>query len=635
MKSNSKIMYTSVFLFFINDSIRVFKQIKNKQMKYNVLIITFILSLLSCQDFLEPDSISTFDSNYVFSNVDDARRGVNAIYVQFGVDGFRSRLSNNMTGNTDIEHQSGWTSSGDRYQIWDLNALSTNGDLRQFWNAAYTAIRDANVAIEGIEASAALQSNDVRTKNLMNNMLGEAYTLRAYWYSMLVYYFGDVPNVREAPKAGVDFYLPREDRNVILSQVIDDMKAIEEKMLWADESPYGTEQVNREFTLGLISRIALQRAGYYLKPDMSLVKPGDAATYYQIAKDYTAKLIDLKDRELPKDFRQVFLNQCKFITTVNSEVLFEVPFAIGNGDVGWNIGITVMGGATATHPFGSGNNYMAIPPTYYFSFDTTDIRRDVTCAFYEVNTNFEEQFITNPTNISQGKWSRYFLDNGPGQNSAKGTGINWPMMRYSDVLLMYAEAENELNGPTQSAKDALARVRRRAFSDSNWANKVDIYVNNVGASKESFFNAIVNERAWEFGGEMIRKYELIRWGIYSEKMAETVATLKEMVDAAVSGSGKYSELPDYMYWKRNEAGKFVIYNPNRKVTTEPDIEWTKVPFIISMADPAKTYDDWIVKDWKNYYEGPKAGVVRYIFPIPDEAISSSKGKLDNIGYLFN
>ena len=105
-----------------------------------------------------------------------------------------------MTGNTDIEHQSGWTSSGDRYQIWDLNALSTNGDLRQFWNAAYTAIRDANVAIEGIEASAALQSNDVRTKNLMNNMLGEAYTLRAYWYSMLVYYFGDVPNVREAPK---------------------------------------------------------------------------------------------------------------------------------------------------------------------------------------------------------------------------------------------------------------------------------------------------------------------------------------------------------------------------------------------------------------------------------------------------
>ncbi|MCB0525820.1 MAG: RagB/SusD family nutrient uptake outer membrane protein, partial [Saprospiraceae bacterium] len=93
------------------------------------------LMMPSCKDFLNPDSISTFDTQYVFSNVDDARKGVNAIYVQFGVDGFRSRLSNNMTGNTDIERSSGWTSSSDRYQIWDLNALSSNGDLRQFWNA--------------------------------------------------------------------------------------------------------------------------------------------------------------------------------------------------------------------------------------------------------------------------------------------------------------------------------------------------------------------------------------------------------------------------------------------------------------------------------------------------------------------
>ena len=110
-----------------------------------------------------------------------------------------------MTGKYRYRASKWWTSSGDRYQIWDLNALSTNGDLRQFWNAAYTAIRDANVAIEGIEALVQPFNQMTRTKIPMNNMLGEAYTLRAYWYSMLVYYFGDVPNVREAPKAGVDF----------------------------------------------------------------------------------------------------------------------------------------------------------------------------------------------------------------------------------------------------------------------------------------------------------------------------------------------------------------------------------------------------------------------------------------------
>lgn len=603
-------------------------------MKRNIFIIALLFSLASCADFLEPDSLSTFDSKYVFSNVDDARKGVNAAYVQFGTDGFRSRLSNNMTGNTDIERQSGWTSSSDRYQIWNLDALSTNGDLRQFWNSAYTSIRDANIAIEGIESSGSLESSDPQTKRLMYHMLGEVYTLRAYWYSMLIYYFGDVPNVRLAPKAGVDFFLPRENRQIILTQLIDDLKAIEDKMLWADQCQYGTEQVNREFTLGMIARLALQRGGYYLKPDMTMVRDGDYKTYYQIAKDYTAKLIALKDRPLPTDYRQVFMNQNKFVTTVNSEILFEVPFALGNGDVGWNIGITVQGGATATHAYGSGNNYMAVPQSYYFSFDTLDIRRDVTCALYQVNTKFQEEF-TNANNIAQGKWSRYFLTAPQGQNSAKGTGINWPMMRYADILLMYAEAENELNGPTAAAKDAFKRVRQRAFASNLWAEKVDAYTDSRATTKEAFFNAIVDERAWEFGGEMIRKYELIRWGNYSQKMKETVDIQKQMVDDALAGTGKYANLPDYLYWKRNEAGKFVVLNPNSKVNGTPDATWTRVPFVRAMYDNTKaTYSDFVLKDWAPYYEGPVPGVARYIFPIPEEAVSASQGKINNSGYMF-
>lgn len=603
-------------------------------MKLRIYMILAGLALMmpSCKDFLNPDSISTFDTQYVFSNVDDARKGVNAIYVQFGVDGFRSRLSNNMTGNTDIERSSGWTSSSDRYQIWDLNALSSNGDLRQFWNAAYTAIRDANICIDGIESSGALNSGDVLTNRLMHNMLGEAYTLRAFWYSMLVYYFGDVPDVRQAPKAGNDFFLPKQDRNVILTEVIEDMKNIEGDMLWGDESPYGIEQVNREYTIALIARIALQRAGWYLKPDLTMDRPSDYQQYYQIAKDYTEKLINLKDRELPTDFRQVFLNQCKFISPLNSEVLFEVPFAIGNGDVGWNIGITVQGGATATHDYGSGNNYMAIPPTYFYSFDTMDLRRDVTCAYYQVNTNFVEEFVNNGvSNISQGKWSRYFLDKGPGVSSAKGTGINWPMMRYSDVLLMYAEAENELNGPTASAQDAMKRVRYRAFDSSNWAEKVDNYVTSVSTDKQSFFNALVNERAWEFGGEMIRKYELIRWGIYSDKMAETVAGLKQMADDAFNGTGT---LPDYIYWKLDASGHFTVLNPNHKIP-DADASWTRESWLIGLHSDATTYQQWITKDWRNYIdEGPAPGIVRYIFPIPEEAITNSQGTLKNDGYGF-
>ncbi|PPK88755.1 putative outer membrane starch-binding protein [Neolewinella xylanilytica] len=606
-------------------------------MQFNVILGAIALCCLaSCQDFLEPESISTFDTEYVFSNVDDARKGVNAIYVPFGDDAFRSRLSNNMAANTDIERQSGWTSSGDRYQIWDLQALSSNNDLRRVWNAAYQAIRDANIAIEGIEGGEAINSADVATVRTMNHLLGEAYTLRAYWYSMLTYYFGDVPNVRQAPKAGNEFFLERTNRNEILSQVIEDMIAVEGNMMWAEDLPYGIEQVNREFTLGMIARIALQRGGYYLQPDLTQAREGDYLDYYQIAKDYTERLMNLKDRELPRDFRQVFLNNSKFISPTNSDVLFEVPFAIGNGDVGWNIGIRVDGGATAAHNYGSGNNYLAIPPTYYYSFDTADIRRDVTCAFWKINVDGEVE-ITNGgiTNIAQGKWSRWFLDNPPGASTAKGTGINWPMLRYADVILMHAEAENELNGPTGLAQESLKRVRRRAFRENEWNDKVDGYVSTVSTSKEDFFEAIVDERAWEFGGEMIRKFELIRWGNYSEKMEETVENLKAMADAAVTGTGKYAYLPDYIYWKVDESGDFVVLNPDSEVAVPPDDSWNREAWTLALSDEITVYDEWILKDWRNYIdEGPRPGIVRYVFPIPEEAITNSQGTLANDGYEF-
>jgi len=559
------------------------------------------------------------------------------MYVHFSHDGFRSRLSNNMTGNTDIEHSSGWTSDGARYQIWNLKAQPNNGDLGYVWDIGYKAIRDANIAIEGILGSTAYTSSDAELTRKMKHLLGEAYTMRAYWYSMLVFYFGDVPFSTEAPKPGVEFNLPKENRNVILSHVIEDMINAEENMMWADQLPNGIEQINREYTLGMIARLALQRGGYYLKPDLTMTRDGDSQQYYQIALQYARKLIQLKDRELPRDFRQVFVNQCKFISPVNSDILFEVPFAVGEGDVGWNIGIRVDGGSSAKHDYGSGSNYMAMPPTYLYSFDTLDIRREVTCGLYTINTDNQKVLVsTGNMNISQGKWSRHLLPTPPGKSTDKGTGINWPMMRYSDVLLMLAEAENELNGPTADARAALQRVRQRAFPESAWALKVDQYITNASASKEKFFEAIVDERAWEFGGEMIRKYELIRWGIYHQKVSGMVEQLKKMADEANSGTGT---LPDYLYVKNGDNGDLLIYNLDRKVLAAPDESWEQKSWLISMWDTnLGTYREWITKDWENYITGSKIGVpdgiVRYVFPIPTIGIDNSKGVLKNDGYGF-
>jgi hypothetical protein len=210
-------------------------------------------------------------------------------------------------------------------------------------------------------------------------------------------------------------------------------------------------------------------------------------------------------------------------------------------------------------------------------------------------------------------------------------------MRYADVLLMYAEAENELNeGPTSSAIEAFRRVRQRAFDPADWVEKVDNYIANASASKESFFDAIVDERAWEFGGEMIRKYELIRWNLYYEKVKETVEGTKRMADNAQDGSG---EFPDYLYTKLDESGNLKIYNPFEKVLGAPDETWNRQSWLISLInEETGTYQEWITRDWKNYLDdndiNVPAGIVRYVFPIPTTGIENSKGLLKNDGYGF-
>ena len=156
----------------------------------------------------------------------------------------------------------------------------------------------------------------------------------------------------------------------------------------------------------------------------------------------------------------------------------------------------------------------------------------------------------------------------PGKDSSKGTGINWPLMRYSDVLLMLAEAENELNGPTALAKEQLLKVRTRAFSSADQSEKVTNYVNAL-SNKEEFFNAIVDERAWEFGGEALRKYDLARWNIYGKKIVETIETLTQMGRSSIDEFKDEPGVQPYLNYARKlyytkKAGMLVFLNDKYK-----------------------------------------------------------------------
>lgn len=555
------------------------------KLKYISIWITALglFTLSSCKDFLDVTSPSQQDANFVFSNTDDTQKALMGVYVKFCEDPYTSRMSNVWMQNTDVEcfgPNAGVPSGAHRSDIWGLQAAAdvSFSDIYNAWNNNYQAIDRANQVIEGIKKSAI--SKDAE----MQQMLGEAYSLKAYRYWMQCNFWGDVPYFDTPAKLGDELDKPKTDKNIIYSKCLQDLVNIEDKMKFSDINTGGIERITRDFTLGLISRIALFRAGYgmtsdgtmkradeYLdvanNPDLAVTyvdndgKQQTARTYmdyYKMAKSYAQKLITLKPRPLRSDFGSIFLDECQYKVKNNDEVLYEVAFTESlGGDVGWCIGVA----NTGTCLNGNTTAQVGLTPTYYMSFADNDARRDVTCARYS-NVNDTIAACSNATGLMPGKWNRAWATKALGSASSKGTGINWPLMRYSDVLLMLAEAENEINGPTELAKNALVQVRDRAFNSSpTYSKDVNAYVDSVGSSKEVFFNAIMNERAWEFGGECLRRFDLIRWNKYGDAANKVIremnnwaistdSVLMKSVQASYPDAQKYVSWADNLYYSK-------------------------------------------------------------------------------------
>lgn len=617
-------------------------QTKIIRMKSNIyLLIVFCIATatLSCKKFLDTDSPSNFTQEYIYANPSEAVKGVYSVYALFNQDAFTSRLSNSFIPNTDVEVGGvGSAPDNSRRDIWSFETTDANGDVRTVWENGYNAINKANIVVEGIELSP-------RAKDpAMRQLLGEAKALRAMWYYWLVNYWGDIPFKLTPTRGGDNLYLSRTGRDSILSALIQDLIDVEGGMKPAAEVEYGVERINREFVQGLIARLALCRGGYWLYPDMTMRRKDDYREYYEIARTYARKVIYDWGRTLNPSFAAVFDNQSKWIVDSRSDVLYEVAFQTGFGDVGWNIGMAVDAGE---HSYGSGSTYKPLTPTYAYSFDTLDTRLAKTVGFYKYDATLTQAPIA-ITGLGIGNWNRLLMPVPSGPTSAKGTGINWPIMRLSDVMLMYAEAENELNGgPTGEAIEMLKTVRRRAFNSQHWGEKVDTYVAGVATGKEAFFNAIVNERAWELGGECIRHYDLIRWNLFGKKIAETKQKLAEMGENTFNGAGSFDYLPDYLYY-RIKADKTIEWygsifrkaaappplknspNPGDNPNGYTRITWMRGLYNGTTSGPA----NYILWSWRGYTDNSGNAPVPYILPLHASVVSSSLGTLKNEGYNF-
>lgn len=653
----------------------------NKSIKTIFCAGASLLALASCSDFLDQTSPSEMFPDVVYNSEIFTEQTINLVYSGMTLDHtYGCRIPLNYAMNTDCELVDAVTdettrSANERGLCNYMPSTSWNR-LPQNWSNMYTMIENANLAITGIQGS------EIKDNAKMRHLLGEALALRAMLYFDLVRNYGDVPLKLEPAKSdGSNLYTPKTDRDVIMDQIRTDLMEAADLLPWAGQEGYTTEHATKGFALGLAARVALAEAGYSIREsrkdgyvDLSekregqrgisdatypTMRPGDAKRkeLYEFAEKCLSQVIAEGPHRLNASYENEWYlqNQLRLDQTYY-ENIFEIAHGLNmSGEMGYTAGVRMN---TQGNDFGYSNSSgkVKVPATHFYSFDKNDLRRDVSCAPYELRGAETMQTFTNqPFNgIYIAKWDpRKMGEQWLAMNKAvtrkTGYGINWVVMRYSDILLMYAEVVNELIGPDgagtcgKTAKDALAEVRARAFDASLKAEKVDNYVAAAAADKNTFFNAIVNERAWEFTGEAIRKYDLIRWGLLTDKIID-------MFDQHRANIANHY-YPEKLYYKEDATA------PNWYKIDYSSVCWFREDIPSNTTDLKEATwfgsvfkdTDAEIQDPKNElynsmsvicrgliqydpqtgYQGPAEVANRHLIPIGSETIINSNGTLSN------
>lgn len=544
-----------------------------KYIKIAILILV-IHSFVSCDDYLATESASSFTEETVFSSLDFAQKSVLGAYEGL----CDINMYDYFLPYYKYDHDIGFcnrTLNGGQVNISHYAATEGANYLKQVWDILYKTIEKANICIDNLPVSP-LWEGEYADK--ARCLYGEAVTLRAYLYYELISQWGDVPFKIKSSQSGDEFNLPKTDRDEIYEYLVQDLKDVEEYVPWMTST---TERITKAFVKGLRARIALAYAGYSLRNGTLETRRGRHwEDYYKIANQECKEIIESGKHSLNPDFKNIFTALHAYKMDLSyKEVLFDVAF--GRLYSGRICHVTGMFFA-ANSKYGASNPQFNVPPTYFYSFDTKDTRRNVSVELYDyrgagANLDIQQHTGSVPHSFRPCKWRRSWL-NPTISTSTAYSGVNFPMMRYSDILLMYAETENQMNGPTSSAKEALSLVRQRAFAEEMWTEKVTNYINSVSASKESFFNAIVDERAWEFGGEMLRKADLVRWNLLGEKLNQ----MKEDVQKLKNREGEFAFVPTYVFYKYEADGETLNFlNPDYQISDAEVSGYTKTAWLAS------------------------------------------------------
>jgi starch-binding outer membrane protein, SusD/RagB family len=674
-----------------------------KRSIYYIGALTLCIIFTQCKkDFLNVTSPSNVDDNFVTTTPSETFKTLSWCYANYRQNCIMGLYRWDDPVGSDAEMYPEENSSNNSNAILHSDQLPIDVVAGGFNNLYSTLARASKVA--GLIAAKDAYKADVAAGKPTDwtHLYGEAMTIKAFCYFNLVKHFGDVPYGYE--NTYVDDY-SLTSRFAIYDSLITSLKAAEPLMYRLGEGGVTAERFSRTFCNALIGEIALYSGGYQtirtdvtgLYGKLTFDKKGaeqfgsvyarrtDYLDYYKIAKQYLQAAIDNKGsaQVITADGRSYANNpfQRHFQYFADLQVSPESLFEVGNIQGGQQVttseypyafGRPSDGGSTNAAPTKTFGALRIIPTVYYGEYESGDKRRDPSVAVTGSNGDGNEKMLSFvPGNKSTGgiatnKWDENRMAP-PYIAAQRNSGMNWPVLRMADVILMLAEAKAELG--EADAINLVNQIRQRAFGNANH--------NIAGLSGDALKDAILQERKLELLGEGTRRWDLIRSGKFSEKAVAVRQQMTSMINSLKSQGyyrfGNGNTISNYIWTRKDSIPNPLTYdapdttNPTLYPGWRGQFDYKTIPAVsgkvvgskhnisikglFNFIDPASTEaaalqssgyakTNWgidIVNNATSYDRNILSGITsatdapRYYWPIPFETISKSKGKVTN-GY---
>ncbi len=493
------------------------KMIKINMKLISTLLIFALFGLFSCESLDEPKP-GFLDPETFLENQQDALDLLAGAYSgQYSIMSYlKSWIILNDIGSDDCGYI--YAEFPDRVQYDRFIYDPEYRDFLNMWWHHYIIINRASLVIAKVSD---MPDFAFDSPSIKKRIIAEARFLRAYNYFNLIRGWGDVPffgdNYVSDPVGATD--MDRTDVETIYDFIIEDLTKAEED-LW-DREKVEKGRATGGAAQALLSKVYLTRAGWRLDANTGEMVQGDPSNWAKAAA-WAKKLIDEGHYALMDSFRLVFPARPETYSYENNP---EQIYFVNAVEAGPWFETKKYYGPRRFDNLGGYSSYVG-EIELYNSFDSSDKRLPATYLMWVFDRDFNRRFNLNDPKDKWFWWpglniphiGKYLPDEPyyvyPPRENLSGT--NYPLFRYAEVLLIYAEAENEANGgPDGQAVEAYNQVRRRAGL-SEWPNVTDPEGNLYPNTQDGFRQAVRQERRFELAFESKRLFDLRRWGILEQ-----------------------------------------------------------------------------------------------------------------------